>query len=693
MIDTDYVYFASDRLVGALRIGDSDEPILTAHLYELIHLTSRFGAFIRVDKKWEQLQQDWNPDPDLKYINFQESAYDQVVNLFDDSSEGYLYYHDFQVHQEILDWEGSFDTTLLPECLRDIEELVNWIQDFTEPKPDVITYGRGHVSFSDMEFLRHDVDQLDLLRSETEEFVLRQRKKSGMTLIAEKLLKIEMYPPLHEDVMNAFDTAIRKAAVWESSEDLLKEIESASFITYLSGGRASMQELSEAQLELVASGLNYQFPLPQQTLDNKRLVREEWLKPNNRLEAWFIGDGRTFYQLVANTEFGLYERRGPGWWKPIERGQDTEDAIFIAGGSMFHVRPEREDLVIDDVGKKIFDGLEITSAVLNKYRVYYEGRAEVDSDFNDRTPFNPDKEFLYSGLDRIAARVVKNSYYQIQQDFKFLQDAGFDLGPAEESFQVLKAFFLGERTLSNSHLKRVLQDCLREDENLESFASLAEQIRKAKEQRVTFETKIEKLEVKYFPESSMVLIISYYPEIRMWLEYRSKHYGRFSRHGSQWVANLTQDSNIFQELYIYEIKEQSVLEMVALIDGLATGSGLAGFAEIAGHLALMKIHKDTDLTLIDPDAWDAEIFTRDKMPLSVASVVENLYGRVMTLISTYSENLEEDDEDGIAKVADWMALIEGEAMIDFMNSERSINRRILMRFTKAVPSLLIDIPK
>jgi hypothetical protein len=38
-----------------------------------------------------------------------------------------------------------------------------------------------------------------------------------------------------------------------------------------------------------------------------------------------------------------------------------------------------------------------------------------------------------------------------------------------------------------------------------------------------------------------------------------------------------------------------------------------------------------------------------------------------------------------------MAEIEGEAMIDFMNRERSINRRILSIFMDCAPDLILDI--
>ena len=223
MDDPEYSYFAPDRLVGVLGIGDPDDLALSTHLYELIHLTSRFGAFIRKGDKWDPLWPGWNPNPDLKYINFKADSYDKVVRAFDQSPEDYLYYEEFSEYQEILEWEGSFDNTVAPECFREIEELINWIQDFTEPKLSVITYGRYRVSCGDMAWMYPHVEELEALRAETEEYVLKQRKKSAAEVLDEQLYQIQMYPPLHDQVVDAYFAAA-SAANDEYSLDEFDEV-------------------------------------------------------------------------------------------------------------------------------------------------------------------------------------------------------------------------------------------------------------------------------------------------------------------------------------------------------------------------------------------------------------------------------------------------------------------------------------
>jgi hypothetical protein len=544
-----------------------------------------------------------------------------------------------------------------------------------------------------MEWMQYDVANIEESKAETEAFVLRQRKKSGSVLIEEQLSQIEMYPPLTQQIFDVFNKANHNAGLWECSEDFLAEIDGTPLERFFTGGRVSIRELNDSYLEILSSAFDYQLTHHQSSADNARLVRDEWLKPANRLEAWFVGgEDMIFYQLVANTKFGLYERSGPGWWKPFERDRETQDMVFLAGGSIFHVRPEREDLVIDEVGQKKWQGIRLTPTTHNKYRVHYGDRAVKDSDFDDRAPLNPDAEIKYSKLDRISARVVKDSFFQVQQDFTLLKELNLYIGEAEESFLTLKAFFRGERSLSNYHLKRVLNDCLSENEDGESFARTAAEIRKAKEQRTLLEKLIEKQDYKYFPESSMVLLVSYYPEMRMWLEYRSRPYGLFARYRSHWQAKLTQDNEVHKLMYAYEVKEELVPRFVALIDGLNAGTGKASAGLIAKHLAIIRMQKDADIAAIDPDAWDRSTFNRDQMQASTFSVIEDLYEQVMALIAEFSERLDDDDEVGAGQVSSWMEELEGEAMIDFMNGERSINRQILSLFMDSAPDFLVSIP-
>jgi hypothetical protein len=140
----------------------------------------------------------------------------------------------------------------------------------------------------------------------------------------------------------------------------------------------------------------------------------------------------------------------------------------------------------------------------------------------------------------------------------------------------------------------------------------------------------------------------------------------------------------------FYVKEERVNDLVALFDGINAGTHRTSIEDIAQYLVTYRT-TNNDVSEKNPNDWDMNIFTRDEMAPSTASVMGYYYEKVMTLLSDYSKQLEEDDEVGIAQVADWMAEIEGEAMIDFMNRERSINRRILSIFMDCAPDLILDI--
>ena len=100
-------YFNTDRLVG---IFENDNNDRSPRLIYLVHITARFGMFSRSVGSWVHIQPNWSLDPKLKYINFKERNYQEIVKMFDDSIDDYsaLIYDElekylYKWHVKILD--------------------------------------------------------------------------------------------------------------------------------------------------------------------------------------------------------------------------------------------------------------------------------------------------------------------------------------------------------------------------------------------------------------------------------------------------------------------------------------------------------------------------------------------------------------------------------------------------------------
>lgn len=689
MSDDEFSYFAPDRLVGVMRIGDSGEPVFSAHLYALVHLTSRFGAFIREGAKWEPMWQGWNPDPDLKYINFTADSYGSVVRAFDQSPEDFLYYEEISEHQEILNWEGGYDDTQSPECLRDIAELVNWIQDFVEPKPNVITYGPGRTSISDMDWMRHDVAELEYLQSETEEYVLKQRRKPASEVIEEKLHRIHMHPPLHDAVVEAFDEAGNKAAHANCLDEFDAEMKGTAVQNYLNGGKASVRELNTYLLDLISLGIDYQAPINQRSAESIRLTRDLHLKPDNRLEAWFIhGEEKLLYQLVANTEFGLFTRAGKGAWRALKRDREVEDVYDLAGVSIVHLRPEREHEIIAAFDSGALQKMHLKDPALNKFQLEYREDDPSGFDFYDRVDDRDQKAFRYSDLQRVAAVVIREMTTELRGNLKVLQASGAQLGLLPANLTLLDAFVKNQKELSFKQIHQLLTESFLENEDGESIQRSAAEVDEANKARVRFEEMFERRHVEYLPNSSMTLVVAYQPVRTMWLEYRSRNYGSFARIDGGWKSGMSQDSKFYKELYLYEVKEECVSDFIAIYDSRSQGQDVTSFERLAPMLCIYTMDKGGDVSAQNPLEWDAEPFMRDQMPPSAAAVVDYLYMSVMKFISDYSERLEDDDGDGYMQVDEWMSLIWADEMMEFMNRESTLNRNLLGKFLQAASKIL-----
>lgn len=689
MDEPEFSYFAPDRLVGVLRIEDPDQPVASARLVEVIHLTSRFGAFKRSRSKdsWILLWEGWNPDPDLKYINFDEDAYYPVIWEFYSARDDLLNYEDIKDFQQILDWEGSFDNTHAPECLRDIEELVNWIDDFVEPRPDVITYGTGRVSMSDMAWMRHDVEQLEDLRTETEDYVLRQRRKPSKEVMYEELSHIELHPQFFETVYSVYDESEDRAS---NTKLFREEWDSSALIRSLKGEKVSMRELHDQYFKLLAQSIDFTEPFSESEIHQRELTRPKILKPQDRLEAWFIhGTETQLYQLVANTRFGLFTRTSTKEWRPLIRSREDEDIFDLAGVTILHLRPEREREIIRQFDKGRLQEISIDDPAFNRYTVRYYDAIPSGDDFYDQVDHNDRSGIKFSSLRRIGTAVIQEMVIELRKRIKTLREERVDVGILPSNLALLEGFVKNQIELSRPHLHNLLRDSFAEEIDIEC-ANLTAGEFAARSTKNRFEELIEKRDAEYLPLGSLMLVVAYEPATSMWLEYRSQIYGSFARIDGGWKSGNSQDSALYKELFLYEVKEECVDDFITTFDSIAEGDGWATFEELAPMLCFYRISQNRAGDVFNPRDWDAEPFMRDQMPPSASTVVEYLFNSVMTFISDYSEAHEDDDDDSWMQVDEWLAQIWADHMIEFMNRESTLNRSLLGRFLEAAPRILQD---
>ena len=690
MTQEEFAYFAPDRLVGVLRIEDPEQPATSARLVDVIHLTSRFGAFIRDGKRWEPMWPGWNPDPDYKYINFYAKSHSKIRNSFDNSFPESLSYEDVKEHQEILNWEGSYDNTQTPQCFRDISELINWIQDFVDPKPEIITYGSSRISCGDMAWMHPDVEELQSLQEATELYVLEQRSKPSSQILSEQLYPIQMYPPLHDAVVDAFNEAGTRANSVDCLDDFDERMEGTGVDNFISGGRASMHQLNAYLLESLALGIDYQAPMTQRDSDLARLTREKYTKPKNRLEAWFLhGEEKKLTHLVANTKYGFFTRVEKGQWRPLIRSREDEDVFDLAGVTIVHLRPEREDEIIKEFDKGVLPGMHLTDWKLVKYKLDYRDDVPSGNDYYDQVDHNDRSGVKFSSLKRIGANVIREMIYELRKNIRVLREANEEVGLLPANLTILEAFMKGQIELSYVHIHNLLNECFLEEIDTKCANMTAGEF-VAHSTKNRFEELIERREAEYLPLGSLMLVVAYEPATTMWLEYRSQSYGSFARIDGGWKSGNSQDSALYEELFLYEVKEECVDDFIAAYDAVAEDDGWSSFEELAPMLCFFRMNQNRAGDLFNPRDWDAEPFMRDQMPPSAAAVVEYLYNSVMTFINDYSEVHEDDDDDSWMQVDEWLSQIWADHMIEFMNRESTLNRSLLGRFLDAAPRILQD---
>lgn len=692
MTDDDYFYFAHDRLVGVVWMTDHPEydPISTAHIVELIHLTSRFGAFIREGNKWVPLWAGWNPDPDYKYINFSSTSYRQVLNLFENSEQDDISYSDVRKYQEVLNWEGIYDNTHLPECFRDISELVNWIQDFTEPKPEIITFGSSRISCGDMAMMHPDVEELKSLQESAEHEILLHRSKSQDILLEEPLYQIQMYPPLNDLIFEAYSEAGTRADFNDFLDEFDEEMSDTTLGRYLSGGRASIKQLNAYYLELLSITFTHQRPMNQDDVDSLKLIRDQHLMPKNRLELWVTLGDPIDINLVSNTEFGLFTRLGKNQWRPLSRDYEVEDVFDLAGVTILQVRPERESEVIKKFDNGELEGLHLNDPQLNRLVLEYRGYINQESNTYSRLNPNDRSTLSFSSLNAIATMVVRDMFFELSTSIKVLQTAHFDLPYLiDEKLSTLDLFIKGKTNLKYGELSRVLGDSFQQDEFGADIGHEVAYIERQIQKQKKFEKLIDSRDIDYLPTSSMVLVVAYLPSPSMWLEFRSRNYEKFARIDGCWKKGMSQDSKYYKQLSLYEVREECVSDMIKTYDLIAQGDSWASFEQLAPMLCFYRMSKHRVGEIFNPKDWDYEPFTRNQMPPSIAAVFDYLYLSVMEFLESYSKKSTNEDEDG-TQLSYWLSMIYADDVMEFMNQDSTLNKNLLGRFLANAAQILQD---
>ena len=688
--EEEYEYFTADRLVGVITSFTEFDGTEVFEVVELIHLTSRFGAFRREGLRWESIWQGWNPDPDFVYVNFKPDAYDKVMRAFDESKNFGMDYSEVKEFREVRSWEGSFDLTEPPHFFRPIDEVINQIQDFVEPRPEIITYGRGRVRCGDMAWMHPFVSDLQEQRENLENFILDQKRKPYLTKLEEPLTRIEMYPPLHDEAITLFTAAANQVP---DLDDFDEQFQSTVFMNYFRGGRISMNQLKTYCSEFLTIAIANDSVLTKQEADSFRLSRDAHLRPAHRLEAWFFESDDSFDQLIASTEFGLYQSAGRGKWRPLIRDYEIEDVYDFKGVYRIHIRPESEHRALSHSVQGGFDGKTAKDRDFVRYQVSYRGEETTFKDFYDRTPQKRDPKISFKSLKRIAATVVTEMIYELRADVKVLLDEGLSIDETLREQAILEEFLRNKVELSYRELHELLNSCFYSNaEEGNGIQQMAQDIRKKNESRNKFEKLMERRDVEYLPLSSMVLVVAYQPSVTMWLEYRSHYYGRFARRSGTWQTNIQQNPDIFKELILYEVKEERVPELVNTFDDISRGGGSASFAELAPMLCILRMNKNADVAAINNDDWDARPFVRQQMQPSTAVVFEALYSQIQQHFEDRADSYLELSQDQLAQalLADREELtsIYGDEVRKFVRKGATLDRKHLSGFMSGALEIL-----
>ena len=483
-------YFDTDRLVG---IFENDNNDRSPRLIYLVHITARFGMFSRSVGSWVHIQPNWSLDPKLKYINFKERNYQEIVKMFDDSIDDYsaLIYDELEKYRDKAHWETEFYSSNSPRHMLNVVELINQAQFFVEPKPKVLGHNFRRIDEA------HDaglvLELLERCKEDYENKILTHLKRKSSEKVKDNLKVIEMYPPLHQavlDLRNKFSDLI-------TSKNLIHELEEYfdhdPYEHYLHGvTKISIEFLTDTYKRLMGFFLAYSHPLDVDDIKGLEVKRHISALPKSRLELWVV-DEKPFV-LVANTQIGQFLLSNGKWQPRLMPDTDSQEDIYtLSEPDVIHLKPELASHIISYFKKLSLEDIKLDNLDLRHFQVSYD----PDTKERDQKSVNfgyelylsnheagvGDFELTYDKLDSISKQIFSEVFNNISSNYKFLKSKNklSEFFDTEYEFQNLTDFVFSKKSLRPHVISSAINAYFSTDG--ENFDDVANRERKLIEER------------------------------------------------------------------------------------------------------------------------------------------------------------------------------------------------------------------
>jgi hypothetical protein len=483
-------YFNTDRLVG---IFENDNFDRSPRLIYLVHITARFGMFSRSVGSWIHIQPNWDIDPKYNYINFKDSNYQEIIKMFDNSIDDYsaLTYEELKKYRATDHWESEFYLSYGPRRMLNVVELINQAQFFVEPKPKIL----GH-SFRRIDEAHDAGLVLQLLQRYKEDYenkILTHLKRNSSEKIKDNLKAIEMYPPLHQavlDLRNKFYDLI-------SSKNLIHELEEYfdhdPYEHYLNGiTKVSIEFLTDTYKRLMGFFLAYSHPLNVEDIKSLEIKRHISALPKSRLELW-VNDGKPFV-LVANTQIGQFLLSNGNWHPRLMPDTDSQEDIYtLSGPEVIHLKPELASEIISYFRKSSFEDIKLDNSDFRHFQVSYDPdtkeRDQKSVNFgyelylSNYEPGVGNIELAYSKLDSLSKQIFSEVFNNISSNYKFLKSKNKlrEFIDTEYEYQNLTDFIFSRKSLRAHVISSAINAYFTNDG--ENFDDVANRERKLIEER------------------------------------------------------------------------------------------------------------------------------------------------------------------------------------------------------------------
>ena len=485
-------YFNTDRLVG---IFEKDNVDTSPILIYLVHITARFGMFSRSVGSWIQIQPNWDIDPKYNYINFKDVNYQEIIKMFDNSNSindySGLTYDDVEKYRAFTHWESEFYLSNGPRRMLNVVELINQAQFFVAPKPKILGHSCRRIDEA------HDADLvLELLqryKDDYEKKILNHLKRNSSEIMKDNLKAIEMYPPLHQavlDLRNKFYDLI-------SSKNLIQELEEYfnhdPYEHYLHGiNKVSIEFLSDTYKRLMRFFLAHSHPLNVDEVKSLEVKRPITALLKSRLELW-VKDGKPFV-LVANTQFGQFLLSNGKWHPRLTPDTDSQEDLYTLNEpEVVHLKHEMAPEIISYFKKTSLEDIKLDNLDLRHFQVSYnpdpKERDQESVNFgyelylSNFEPGGGNIELTYSKLNSISKQIFSEVFNNISSNYKFLKSINklTEFIDTEYEYQNLTDFILSKKSLPAPLINHAIDSYFTNDS--ENFDDVANRERKLIEER------------------------------------------------------------------------------------------------------------------------------------------------------------------------------------------------------------------